>query len=192
MLAQIPELGTTFGIRCGQKVAIQRMKLDRIEGCTKFGYGHGFSLARTQIIDQDLAVFRGHAEEIGAGAIHAQPVDGSIVRKVIKVFASVKGEEGEAVIDWDYDDDAPYDLRGQVMLYDQIIIAAREDVSVVCIEAKAEYVAGMLAIHHAGLLLTHLRQYLIHIPEQYTLVVATCEGNQQSVIAGNRLSIPPS
>lgn len=79
MLAQIPELGTTFGIRCGQKVAIQRMKLDRIEGCTKFGYGQGFSLARTQIIDQDLAVLGGHAEEIGAGAIHAQPVDGSIV-----------------------------------------------------------------------------------------------------------------
>lgn len=77
------------------------------------------------------------------------------------------------------------------MLYDQIIIAPGEDVSVVCIEAKAEYVAGMLAVHHAGLLLTHLRQYLIHVPEQHTLVVATCEGNQQSVIAGNRLSILP-
>lgn len=77
------------------------------------------------------------------------------------------------------------------MLYDQIIIAPGEDVSVVCIEAKAEYVAGMLAVHHAGLLLTHLRQYFIHVPEQHTLVVATCEGNQQSLIAGNRLSILP-
>lgn len=47
MMPQIPELCTTFGIGCSQKVAIQWMKLNRIEGCTKFGNGQRFSLSRT-------------------------------------------------------------------------------------------------------------------------------------------------
>lgn len=59
------------------------------------------------------------------------------------------------------------------MLYDQIIIAPREDISVVCIEAETEYIAGMFAIHHTGLLLAHLTQCLVHMPQQHALIVAT-------------------
>lgn len=68
------------------------------------------------------------------------------------------------------------------MLYDQIIIAPREDISVVCIKAETEYVAGMFAIHHAGLLLSHLSQCLIHMPQQHALIVATWKSNEDTSI----------
>lgn len=65
-------------------------------------------------------------------------------------------------------------LRAQVVLYDQVIVAAREHVFAERVEAQAKYVAAVLSVHGGWEILGYIAKRLVNIPEQHALIVAAC------------------